>query len=246
MNKLKPMKSIVIIKAGSTFPSIKQNWGDFDDWVIAACDSSHVSFSVIDMIEGQELPNTDGLSGIIITGSHAMVTDLEPWISSLEAWISQVAKQNIPVLGICFGHQILAQALGGLVDYHPGGREIGCVPIALTTEANQDPLLSGLPQQFMAHTTHAQSVRSLPPGAQLLAENPFESHHAFRVDKHVWGVQFHPEFTSEIMRQYIDEQTPTLLNQGFDVDALQLAVSNTVEANGLLKRFIQIVDEPVN
>jgi len=237
------MKPLVIIKAGPTFLSIKQNFGDFDNWVIDASYSPNEVFLVIDMIENPELPNVEWLSGVIITGSHAMVTDQEPWVLKLIDWIPQILKQNIPMLGICFGHQILAQSMGGLVSYHPGGPEIGTVPITLSPEGKQDCLLGTMPKVFMAHTTHAQTVIRLPAEAHLLAENSFEPHHAYRIGKNAWGVQFHPEFTAEIMNEYVSEQASKLMNDGYDVKALQSAICNTVESNGLLKRFMKIVQE---
>ncbi len=74
------MKPVAIIKAGTTFPTVKQNLGDFENWVIGACDCPNGVFSVIDMAESQELPDVERFSGVIITGSHAMVTDQESWL----------------------------------------------------------------------------------------------------------------------------------------------------------------------
>jgi GMP synthase (glutamine-hydrolysing) len=240
---MKSMKPLVIIKAGSTFPTIKQNFGDFEDWVVDACDSPDELFSVIDMVESQALPDADRLSGVIITGSHAMVTDQADWVRKLADWIPQVLKQNIPMLGICFGHQILAQSMGGFVAYHPRGREIGTVSITLTPEGKKDCLLGNLPTLFTAHSSHAQTVSRLPDGAQLLAQNSFETHHAYRIGKNAWGVQFHPEFTADIMSRYVIEQTSALINDGYDIETLQSEIRITNKANGLIKRFVEIVKE---
>lgn len=237
------MKTLVTIKAGSTFPTVKQNFGDFDDWVIRGCGPSDGVSSVIDMEMGQELPDVSGLSGVIITGSHAMVTDQTHWMQELTAWIPKVLAQDVPLLGICFGHQILAQAMGGMVAYHPKGREIGSVSIALTPEGKKDHLLGVLPDVFMAHTTHAQSVIRLPLDAQLLAENSFEAYHAYRIGKCAWGVQFHPEFSAAIMDEYVSEQTSALLNDGYDLKTLRSEICDTNEANSLLKRFMEVVRE---
>ena len=235
------MKPLVIIKAGSTFPATKHKYGDFEDWVIDGCASTDPIFSVIDAIFSQELPESDCISGVIITGSHAMVTDQVLWMLKLEAWVRNILEMNIPLLGICFGHQILAQAMGGVVDYHSGGREIGTVPITLTQAGKQDRLLGALPAVFMGHTTHAQTVKKLPAGAQLLAQNSFEPHHAYRIGKNAWGVQFHPEFTASIMNDYVNEQCDALINSGQDVKTLQSSIRNTDKANGLLNRFIEYV-----
>jgi GMP synthase (glutamine-hydrolysing) len=240
------MKPLVIIKAGSTFPTTKRHYGDFEDWVIDGCASTNPIISVIDVIKSQELPEPDGISGVIMTGSHSMVTDQASWMVKVEAWIPRVLKQNIPFLGICFGHQLLAQAMGGLVDYHDGGREIGTVAITLTQEGKQDLLTGSLPSVFVGHTTHAQTVKKLPTGAQLLAQNSFESHHAYRIGKNVWGFQFHPEFTADIMKEYVIEQASSLVSEGYDIETLQSSICNTNNANGLLKRFVGFVKENVS
>jgi GMP synthase (glutamine-hydrolysing) len=237
------MQTVIIVKAGSTFPAIEQRFGDFEDWVIKGCGLPGVAFSVIDMMKDRNLPPAEGLSGVIITGSPAMVTDQAPWMQTLASWIPQVLERQIPLLGICFGHQILAHAMGGSVAYHPGGREIGSVSIALTPAGKQDILLGSLPDVFMAHATHAQTVTQLPLDTQVLAGNSYESRHAFRIGKNAWGVQFHPEFSAEIMAAYISEQAAPLLGAGYDINALHEVVCNTGEANGLLKRFMKIVGQ---
>jgi len=235
------MQTVIIVKAGSTFPAIEQRFGDFEDWIIEACSLPDIAFSVFDTAKKQDLPPVDGLSGVIITGSPAMVTDQVPWMQTLAAWIPQILDRQIPMLGICFGHQLLAHAMGGSVAYHPGGREIGSVSIALTPSGKQDILLGALPDVFVAHATHAQTVIKLPPDAQVLAGNSYETRHAFRIGKNAWGVQFHPEFSADIMAAYISEQSASLLGSGHDVNALHEAICTTGEANGLLKRFMAIV-----
>ncbi len=239
------MNKIIIIKAGSTFATIRQSLGDFEDWISRAIASPSAKISVVNVLEGDALPSVEMLSGVIITGSHAMVTDKDAWIQVLASWIPQVVERNIPVLGICFGHQLLAQAMGGCSDYHPEGREIGTVSIKLTPEGKKDRLLGFLPDDFIAHATHAQTVIKLPANAVRLAENPFEANHAFRLGASAWGVQFHPEFSADIMRAYFDEQTASLLREGIDVTELQAAICNTDAANTLLKRFMTLVQEAV-
>jgi GMP synthase (glutamine-hydrolysing) len=231
------MKAFVIIKTGSTFPSLQRQFGDFEDWMIDGCGLSAADVPVIDVMSEEALPPVESLAGAIITGSPAMVTDQADWMRSLAAWIPKAVEQEIPLLGVCFGHQLLAQAAGGRVDYHPEGREIGTVAIELTEEGRRDPLLGYLPDTFKAHVTHAQTVIRLPANALRLAKNPYEAHHAFRIGNCAWGVQFHPEFTADIMQAYVSEHAGALCEQGHDVLALKTAIGHTESVNALLKRF---------
>jgi len=237
------MKSFIIIKTGSTLPTLRQRLGDFEDWIIRALGSSNAVITVVNIMAGEALPSVDTISGVIITGSPAMVTDKAAWMQRLVIWIPQVLERNIPLLGICFGHQLLAEAMGGHADYHPKGREIGTVSIQLTPEGKQDRLLGALPDDFLAHTTHAQTVIKLPPNALRLAENSFEIHHAFRLGDSAWGMQFHPEFSADIMSAYVNDQSASLLKKGHNVDELKAAICNTNAASSLLKRFMAIVQE---
>ena len=95
----------------------------------------------------------------------------------------------------------------------------------------------------MAHATHAQSVLTLPPGAVLLAENAFESHHAFRLGSCAWGVQFHPEYTDSVMRDYVTAQTDSLTRACQDVSKLLKNIQGTPEATSILSTFAQLATQ---
>jgi len=118
------------------------------------------------------------------------------------------------VLGVCYGHQLLAHVFGGTVDYHPEGRESGTHTVTLTASAASDAPFSTMPSQFLAQLTHKQSVLGLPPQAILLGASEFEPHQAFRIGECAWGVQFHPEFTDEVMRAYLAVQALDIESEG--------------------------------
>jgi GMP synthase (glutamine-hydrolysing) len=130
--------------------------------------------------------------------------------------------------------------MGGTVGYHPGGPEIGTVTICLTDDGKEDPLLAGLPDRFPAHVSHSQTALSLPRGTRLLAASGFEPHHAIRIGKCAWGVQFHPEFPSRVMEAYIMEQAPVLEQHGTTASLLVKDVRDTPESHGVLQRFGRI------
>ncbi|MDR6539512.1 glutamine amidotransferase [Variovorax soli] len=235
-------RPLAIIKAGDTFGPLREQRGDFEHWVLAGLGPIGLPVVVLDPRRGDTLPAPQQISGAIVTGSHAMVSHREPWSEATGAWLAQLVAHGTPLLGICFGHQLLAHALGGEAGGHPGGPEIGTVGIALAAEAAGDALLGEMPARFDAHVVHWQSAVRLPPGAVRLAGNAFEPHQAFRVGPRAWGLQFHPEFDAEVMRYYIDRTADELRERGADPDALRARVADAEASTGLLRRFACIAE----
>jgi len=149
---------------------------------------------------------------------------------------------GIPLFGICYGHQLLARAAGGAIGFHPQGTEFGTVQVHLLPQCTDDPLFRSLPRTFPAQATHSQTVLRLPPEARLLAFNTHEPHQAFRIGECAWGVQFHPEYTAETMRSYIEADADRLASVGMDVPELLQAVEETPTAALVLKNFGRYVE----
>lgn len=231
------MKKLYIIKTGTTFPSTGKQFGDFDRWTAMALGSAEVKIAIVDAEHGDSLPPEDKCAGVVITGSHAMVTDNAPWSIKLEKWLALLIEASTPVFGICYGHQLLARSAGGRVDYHPHGKEIGTVSVELLSDCSDDPVFKSIPKSILAHVTHSQTVLDLPRTAIRLATNRHEPNHAFRLGDCAWGVQFHPEYSAGIMRSYIQQQAGELQTAGIDVSQLLNAVSETPVAAQLLKQF---------
>ena len=142
----------------------------------------------------EELPETFGFDGAVITGSRASVYWNEPWIDPLIEWVGTAVERGMPVLGVCFGHQVLADALGGTVE-DMGSYEIGYRDV----ELGDDPLFAGVESPATVFTTHSDAVTELPPEAEQIAENGYGVH-GFRVGNAV-GVQFHPEYDPATARE---------------------------------------------
>jgi GMP synthase (glutamine-hydrolysing) len=231
------MQPILIVKAGGTYPDMAVRYGDFEDWIMARMDCSAVPVDTVRPYAGASLPPASSWGGIIITGSHDMVTDKHPWSEKTAAWIKQAVEARIPVLGICYGHQLLAHAMGGVVGDNPRGKEFGTVSIRLNPRGRQDRLFDEMPETFPAQACHSQSVLQLPAGATLLASSDMDPHHAFSIGRQAWGVQFHPEFNAGVLRDYIGRFAPALGRQGVDIDRLLADVRETPRSEGLLRRF---------
>jgi GMP synthase (glutamine-hydrolysing) len=230
-------RPILILKTGETLAPLRARGEDFEDWIGAGLGLVPGQWTVVDVVRGHALPEVSAVAGVVITGSPAMLTGAAPWNEVAAQWLRGALASELPVLGICYGHQLLAHACGGRVDYHPRGREIGTVPVTLTASAREDLLLGELPANFAAHTTHSQSVVQLPAAATLLAASAHDGHQAFRVGARAWGVQFPPEISAEVMRTYIQVRQDALLTEGLDVEALLRDVQETPAASGVLRRF---------
>lgn len=237
------MKRLYVLKVGTTFPATAERLGDFDAWTMSALGNVDCETCVLDVEHGAPLPSATECAGVVVTGSHSMVTDELPWSIQLEKWIPSLLDAGTPFFGICYGHQLLARAAGGEVDFHPRGQEIGTVPVHLLPDCARDVLFRTLPQTFLAHVSHSQSVLCLPEEATRLAFSSFEPHHAFRVGECAWGVQFHPEYNTAIMRSYIKEDTADLESSGRDASGLLLAVKETPAAATTLRNFGRLVED---
>ncbi len=230
------MKPIAILNTGNTISAIAAKHGDFTEWFQAGLSKPVVILEA----QSEALPQSWDYAGIVITGSAAMVSHRLDWSERAGRWLLQAIAHNLPVLGVCYGHQLLAQALGGIVGPNPQGREIGTKRIALTDQAADDLLLKNLQAPFNSQTTHEESVLRLPPGAQVLAVTEQDQNHVIRFANNVWGVQFHPEFDADIMRGYLHARRERLEQEGLDVEELLLETKETPQAWGLLQRFAQI------
>lgn len=235
------MKKTLIIKTGDTFPEISSELMDFEDWIARGLNIDPSAISVVDVPRGQHLPEPLEINGVVIAGSHAMVTQDLDWSVKIEKWLPGIVQAKIPVLGICYGHQLLAKAMGGKVAYHPGGLEIGTTGIQRTQDAEKDMLFKEAPDRFDVHVCHSQTVVDLPNGAVLLAANDFEPHHAFRIGAHAWGVQFHPEYDETIMSAYATSMEDNITTSGQTLADILANISQTPVAAEILKRFGKLV-----
>ncbi|MFK0092185.1 glutamine amidotransferase [Pseudomonas sp. NPDC090592] len=235
------MTDVVILQAGTAPDDMRHDNGDIPHWFLNALQSTAHGVEVVKAyLEDATLPTPTTDRVAIITGSWSMVTDRHPWSENLAAWIRQAIAVGMPLFGICYGHQLMAHALGGSVDYHVDGCEIGCLPVRLTAAGTSDPLLGQWPSAFPAHLTHLQTVTCLPPGAQVLAYSDHDPHQIIRYAANAISVQFHPEFTLPLAAACIRRREATLASQGLDLAQLLSDLQDTADAKRLLLSFIQL------
>lgn len=156
--------------------------------------------------------------GVIISGSQSSVYDAHrPWIEELSRWTEGAIADGLPILGVCWGHQLLAQILGGTV--RGGSYELGYVEV---NQEAPDPIWEGLADPFTVFATHSDHVVEMPSEARLLASNE-TGVQAFRYNQ-VYAVQFHPEY---------DLQTAEAMIHSKDLSdrAIRRALDTCTEAN---------------
>ncbi|SRR5712691_6592652 len=234
---------LIIVQTGTTTLH-----GDYPAWFEKALG---FAMPVVRAHQGEKLdPQRHRPEGIIVTGSPLSVTERAPWMLRLGDDLLRIGARGVPVLGVCFGHQLLARAAGGDVVLNPRGREIGTVRVQLTAAGRRDPLFGwvgggskvaqpeGGGTQIEVQATHVDAVDPLPPGAVILASNENSIAQAYRLSETVAAVQFHPELWAEAMRDLIISRRDKLQAEGMDATALAEQVRE-VRAGEILRAFAE-------
>ncbi|MGH8114362.1 MAG: glutamine amidotransferase, partial [Rhodanobacteraceae bacterium] len=229
------MRPLLLIQTGEAPDDIRAKFGGFADWFRRAMRIESSQLLVTRVDEGEALPPQGAIAGAVITGSGAMVTERAYWSERTAGWIRNALDAETPLFGVCYGHQLMAHALGGTVGWLPAGREIGTHTVT-RNDRDSDGWLDVLPVTFSAHTTHRQSVLEPPRGATVIAASDLDPHQLLRYAPHAISTQFHPEFNVESMRAYIDARADTLREVGLDPDRLRAGVHETEAARALLER----------
>ena len=187
---------IGILRTGQALPEIKAAHGDFDDLfreLLADEDFTFASYAVLN----DEFPDSiTDCDAWLITGSSSSSYENLPWITRLEDFIRDAFAADIAMVGICFGHQILAQALGGKVEKYENGWGIG--PHSYDFD--------GITDIVVINAWHQDQVTRPPDGATTVGRSEFCKHAAIIYGKTAYSVQAHPEFHNEFIQAVIDKR----------------------------------------
>jgi GMP synthase (glutamine-hydrolysing) len=229
---------LVVVQTGSAAPEIARQHGDYPDWFNRAL---RADLPVIRADLGEPLDLPVGTQGVLVTGSPLSLTHPEPWMDDAAEELLRIGERGTPVLGVCFGHQLLGRAAGSQVVRNPKGREIGTTRVQLSPAGRKDPLFRGWASEdglVDVQATHCDAVEAVPRGATLLASNERCATQAFRFSDAVASVQFHPELDPDTLRDLIDSRSGALRAEGLDPDALRRDVRETASAR-LLQAFAE-------
>lgn len=229
---------IVILIAGDPADNVQKTHGDYSRIIVGAVgDAWDGAYEVVDA-RGDALPALAPNDAVIISGSAANSHHREPWMLRSEAWLADAVHRGTAVLGLCFGHQLLAQALGGEVAPNPRGREVGTVDV---DRLDDDPVFEGVGTTFAANTCHLDTVVRLPAGATVLARSRGDDHQCIRFTPRCYGVQFHPEFDGELIRMFIEARSEAMRAEGLDPVTTRETATDTPLSRRVLHNFVRLV-----
>lgn len=190
-----------------------------------------------------EIPRESSYCGAYVSPSFYSSYDNCEWVKQLHSIIVNLAEKRTPLIGLCFGSQVLASALVGRESVfkrnsHEGGRGV----ISFTVDGMNNPLCQGLPNQFEVFHWHGDEVHYDLPGIKILADSPNCGNQIWQWSKGlVWGVQPHPEMDESDLTDWLEHNRVTFERQGLNVDDF-LAQSFTSDFGfSLLERFVELV-----
>lgn len=227
-------RSVVVLVTGEPVPRVLERRGDYTSLIQACAPNFAAPWRAFDVRQMDVLPDLTDSLGVIVTGSASSVVDMEPWMERTAALLLELVRDEVPLLGICFGHQLLGHALGGRVARNPRGREMGTVELALSSS---DPVI-GEAGTWRVNSTHLDSVVTLPSRAKLLGATRLEPHAAVRFSPSAWGVQFHPELDAEVMSEYFEARRALLEAEGFELAAAERSLQSAPFGAQVVARFL--------
>lgn len=217
---------VCIYVVGEPPPAIREPYGDYNAWFRRLVEASGGSAEAVDGFAPTP-PNPRDYAGIVITGSAASMTEPEPWMEAGVEMVREAVRLGTPVLGVCFGHQLIGACYGATVQENPRGWEISTCAIELTESGKKDPLFAGLPDKLLVNQSHRDEVTAgtVAPGngGAILAGSDKAPVQAMAGGDSVRGIQFHPEFTGDITRAYVELRRDEL----GDADALAALAEDT-------------------
>lgn len=172
---------------------------------------------------GDTIPTLDGYAGLVVLGGAMSANDDEVigWIGPVKELIRDAVAEQVPTLGICLGHQLVATALGGRVTPNPRGQQVGLFDVGWTEAGRADRLFGALATPRRGVQWNHDVVVEMPPGSEVLAQTPAGEVQAARFGPVAWGVQLHPEVDESIVATWVSETERTeLTSRGLDPEAM--------------------------
>jgi GMP synthase (glutamine-hydrolysing) len=196
---------------------------------------------------GDALPALTSYDAVVVLGGEMSANDDDtvPWLGPLKEGIREAVDARTPLLGICLGHQLVAAALGGVVERNPRGQVVGLQPVGWTDEAARDDWACERTGAEVAVHWNNDVVVTLPEGAVVLARSPGGEVQAVRFGPAAWGIQAHPEADAGVVSRWAASDRADHVALGLDQDAVLAAIEQaapvlTTHWRPLATRFAEI------
>jgi len=173
-------------------------------------------------------------SCILLGGSASNLTIKDAWLARLRERVQEWLDRGIPIFGLCFGTQLIAEMQGGKVEKCPHGRVQGIDHISLN--GTPDPILANLPSRFNMITSHGEEITELPPGAVLLGSGERTKNEIIRFNDCVYGTQGHPEMSASVAEVLTDARRELTDDADKRIDEIRKA--DLKHARQLLRNFV--------
>ena len=184
---------IGILQAGETPEEMRERHGDYNDVFMRLLAGRGFEFSTYRVFDGLLPDDVTDCDGWLITGSKFGVYEGHNWIPPFEDFLRRTFNADVPIIGVCFGHQILAQALGGKVEKFSGGWSVGAVDYVVGANGEKATVMAW----------HQDQITRLPAGATVIGQSDFCQYAMLAYGDRVLSIQPHPEFTTEFMKDLL-------------------------------------------
>ncbi|MFK5980116.1 MAG: type 1 glutamine amidotransferase [Rhizobiaceae bacterium] len=222
---------IGILQTGHLPPELNEKHGPYLNMFSKLLDGHGFSFTNYAVVDNEFPQSVDEMDGWLITGSRFGVYDDLDWIPLLEDFIRRAYEANIPTIGICFGHQLMAQALGGKVEKFASGWSAGHTDYDLVGEEGKSLI-----------AMHQDQVTEIPEGATVIASNDFCANAGLAYKNNALSFQPHPEFTPEFTEDLIRSRAGTVFSQEFADEALA-KIHNPNDSKTIADRMAKFFQE---
>ncbi|MCB1366994.1 MAG: type 1 glutamine amidotransferase [Rhodobacteraceae bacterium] len=223
---------IGILQTGHAPEGLLADFGDYGDMFQHLLDGNGFEFQVYSVVDDQFPDAVDAADGWLITGSrHGAYEDL-PWIARLEDFLRAAYARGVPIIGVCFGHQVLAKALGGRVEKFAGGWAVGPAEYALKDGGS-----------LTLNAWHQDQVVERPDGAEVLASSPFCENAVLAYGDKALTVQPHPEYGRDFIAGLIEKRGRGVVPDAL-LDDATARLDTDITRTWMVDRMVRFFKQP--